>query len=126
MLEVAAVEDRQPIQALPADGADEPLGDRVRLRCPHRRLDDPDAFAAETSSKGPLYLLSRSRTKKRTPLSLKSRPRSRACWVTHSPVGAAGEPDSATRVRDEEEHVEATEQDRLDGEEVAGDDAARL
>ena len=36
----------------------------------------------KTSSKGPLYLLSRSRITKRTPCSEKSRPRLRACWVT--------------------------------------------
>src|SRR4051812_16396214 len=40
----------------------------------------------KTSSKVPLYLLFRSRMRKRTPLSEKSRPRFRACWVTHSPV----------------------------------------
>ena len=51
----------------------------------------------KTSSKGPLYLLSRSRIKKRTPLSLKSRPRLRACWVTHSPVGFLVQPASQTR-----------------------------
>jgi hypothetical protein len=53
----------------------------------------------KTSSKGPLYLLSRSRMRKRTPLSLKSRPRLRACCVT---------------------------QDRLDCEEVTRNDAGRL
>ena len=46
-LEVAAVDDQQPIQALGADGSDEALGDGVCLRRPHRRLDDPDAAATE-------------------------------------------------------------------------------
>jgi hypothetical protein len=54
-LEMAPIED----QALGADRAAEALGDRVRLRRPYRRLDDPDLFAAEDSSKGSLYLLSR-------------------------------------------------------------------
>src|SRR6266540_2658135 len=83
----------------------------------------------KNSSKAPLYLLSRSRMRKRTPLSLKSRPRLRACCVTHSPVGvprAAGKPDTTARMRDEEEHVEAAQQDRLNREEVTRDDAARL
>ena len=40
--------------------------------------------------------------------------------------GAASDPDAAAGVGDEEEHVEAAEQDRLDGEEVAGDDGGRL
>ena len=46
-LEVASVEDQEPVEALGADGADEALGEGVRLRRPDRRLDDPDAFAGE-------------------------------------------------------------------------------
>src|SRR5436190_8739304 len=38
---------------------------------------------------------------------------------------AAGNPDATARMRDEEEHIEATQQDRLDGEEVTSDDARR-
>src|ERR1043166_6633070 len=36
---------------------------------------------------------------------------------------ATREPDATARVRDKEEHVEAAEQDGLDGEEIPGDDA---
>jgi len=43
---VAPVHDKQPVETL-ADGADEALGHRVRLRCAHRRLDDLDALARE-------------------------------------------------------------------------------
>jgi hypothetical protein len=50
-----------------------------------------------TSSKGPLYLLSRSRIRKRMPWSEKSSPRLRACWVTQAPVGLAVQPASQTR-----------------------------
>src|SRR5216683_7354497 len=50
-----------------------------------------------TSSKGPLYLLSRSRIRNRTPWSEKSRPRLRAFWVTQAPVGFAVQPASQTR-----------------------------
>src|SRR6266508_135491 len=39
---------------------------------------------------------------------------------------AAGEPDAAAGVRDEEEHVVAAQDDALNREEVAGDDARRL
>ena len=46
-LEVAPVHDQEPVEALGAGGADEALGDRVRLRRSHRRLDDSDAFAGE-------------------------------------------------------------------------------
>ena len=44
-LEVPPVEDEQPVKAFGASGADEALGDRIRLRRPHWRLDDLNAFA---------------------------------------------------------------------------------
>src|SRR5690242_3707908 len=85
VLEVAAVEDHPPVK-----------GTR-RGRCGRTRSAIAFAFGErtgvltirmpsprKTSSKEPLYLTSRSRMRKRTPLSLKSRPRLRACWVTHS------------------------------------------
>ena len=53
VLEVAAVEDQKPIEAFSTDGADEALGDRVRLRGAHRRLDDVDAFTAEDGIEAP-------------------------------------------------------------------------
>jgi hypothetical protein len=40
-----------------------------------------------TSSKVPVYLLSRSPISKRTPSSASSRPTLRACWVTTRPWG---------------------------------------
>src|SRR5438552_10240606 len=46
-LEVASVNDQEPVETLGASGADEALGDRVRLRRSHRRLDDLDPFAGE-------------------------------------------------------------------------------
>ena len=44
-LELASVEDQQPVETLGADGSDEALRDGVRLRRPHRRLHNPDALA---------------------------------------------------------------------------------
>jgi hypothetical protein len=46
-LEVSLVDDEQPVETLRACGADEALGDRVRLRCSDRRADDLDPFASE-------------------------------------------------------------------------------
>jgi hypothetical protein len=46
-LEVASVHDQQPVETLGADGPDEALGDRVRLRRSHRRPDNLDALAPE-------------------------------------------------------------------------------
>ncbi len=60
-LELAAVEDQEPIEALRSDGADEAFGDRVRLRRLHRCADDLDSLLRKTVSKSRLNLLSRSR-----------------------------------------------------------------
>jgi hypothetical protein len=46
-LELAAVRDQEPVEALSADGANKALGDRVRFRRSHGSLDDFDAFARE-------------------------------------------------------------------------------
>ena len=46
-LQLAAADDQEPVEALPAHRAQEPLGDRVRLRGPDRRADDLNALAAE-------------------------------------------------------------------------------
>jgi hypothetical protein len=45
--EVAAVDDQQPVETLGTHSANEALSDRVGFRRAHRRLQDPDAFAAE-------------------------------------------------------------------------------
>jgi hypothetical protein len=54
----------------------------------------------------------------------------RACWVTQAPVGLVVQPAkadaAAAELDDDEEHVVATERDRLDGEEVAGEHARGL
>jgi hypothetical protein len=46
-LEVPAVGDQDPVEALSADGADEALGDRVGLRRFDRGADDLDALGTE-------------------------------------------------------------------------------
>jgi hypothetical protein len=96
-LEVAAVDDQQPVKTFGANGSDEALGDGVCLRRPHRRLDDPDPPLPNTSSKVPPYLPSRSRIRNRMPSSARSRPRLRACWMTHAPVGLLEQPANDTR-----------------------------
>ena len=47
VLEVATVQDDEPVEAFSADGADEALGNCVRLRRSHGGVDDLDAFAGE-------------------------------------------------------------------------------
>jgi hypothetical protein len=46
-VELAPVEDEEPVETLGADGANEALGDRIRLGRPDRCPDDLDAFTAE-------------------------------------------------------------------------------
>ena len=47
VLEVAATDDEDPVEAFAADAADPALGMRPCLRRPHRRFDHRDAFGAE-------------------------------------------------------------------------------
>jgi len=46
-LEVPTTVDEDMVQALSPYGPYEPLGERVRPRCPDRRSDDPDALRSE-------------------------------------------------------------------------------
>ena len=95
--EVAAVEDQQPVQTFDPDGSDETLGDGVccGARTGVLTIRMPPLWT--TSSKVPLYLLSRSRIRNRMPWSARSRPTLRACWVTQAPVGLVEQPASQTR-----------------------------
>ncbi len=46
-LEVPPVDDEEPVETLGPDGADEALGDRIRLRRSNRRPDRLDPLATE-------------------------------------------------------------------------------
>ena len=94
--EVAAAEDQEPVQTLRADGPDEALSDRVAFGARTGVFTVRIFWLRKTSSKEPLYLLSRSRIRKRTSWSAKSRPWLRACWVTQAPVGFVVQPASHT------------------------------
>src|SRR5438093_13232579 len=83
----------------------------------------------KTSSKAPLNLLSRSWIRKRIRSKMPVKLRLRACCVSQAPVGLVVQPARWTAAAcecDEEEHVEATQRDRLDGEKVAGKHARGL
>jgi hypothetical protein len=95
--EMTAVQDQQPVQTLGAHGSDEAFRDRVRLRCPHRRLHDADAFAAEDLVARAAVLAVAVADQERTAWSEKSRPRLRACCAIQAPVGLAVQPASHTR-----------------------------
>jgi len=128
-LEVTAVDDQQPVEALGADGSDEPLGDGVRLRGPHRRLDDPDAGAAKHVVEG-AAVLAVAIADQQARVLVGEIEAEIARLLGHPGAGGVGraacEPDAAACVRDEEQHVVAAQEHALDGEEVASDDAGRL
>ena len=52
VFELAATEDQEPVEALPAHAADPAFGVGIRVRRLDRRSDDFDAFAAEDAVEG--------------------------------------------------------------------------
>ena len=89
VVEVAAVEDQQPVEALAADAADPALGVGVRVRRPHRRADDRDAFAAEdvVEAAAELAVAIVDQEAERLLASSSGISRLRACWATQAPSG---------------------------------------
>src|ERR1035437_2213740 len=125
LLEMSTPEDEEPIGALSADGADESLGERVRSWRSNGCLDDSDALGAE-------YLVEAGRELRvSVPDEELGCPRS-ACEVAGEVAsllddppprwvgGDASQVDPSGVELDEEQYVEASEQHRVDGEEVAG------
>ena len=124
VLELAATEDEQPVEAFPSHASDPPLRVSVRVRRPDRRADDADAFALEEAVEGAGEL--RITVVDQKPHSLA------AVVAIHQQVARllshprrirttrTGEIlDPARPNRDEEEHVQPPQPDRLDGEEIA-------
>jgi hypothetical protein len=66
-LEVTPSEHEHPVQTLGPRRADPSLRERVRPRCPDRRLDDVHSFCPEDLIEGPDNFESRSRIRNRTP-----------------------------------------------------------
>src|SRR6266849_439809 len=127
--EVAAVEDQQPVEALRADRSDEALCDRVCLRRPHGSLHGPDAFAAEHFVEGTAVLAVAVADEEADVLV--GEIEAEVARLLGHPVAsgiprAAGQPNAPARMRDEEEHVVAAQEDTLDCEEVTRDDARSL
>jgi hypothetical protein len=127
--EVATVEDQQPVEALGTYGSDEAFGDRVRLGRPDGCLHDPDPFAPE-------HLVERSgvlavAVADQEAGSLEETGEAQIASLLGDPAAvrvgrATREPDATAGVLDEEQHVVATQEQCLDREEVAGDDARGL
>jgi hypothetical protein len=94
---VAAVEDQQPVEALAADGSDEALGDGVCLRRPHRRLDDPDAAAAEHLVEDAAVLAVAVADQQASTLAGELEAEIARLLGTHAPVGLDEQPANQTR-----------------------------
>ncbi|MDQ3904175.1 MAG: hypothetical protein M3300_01685 [Actinomycetota bacterium] len=58
--QMVAVDDQHPVEQLPADSSNPSLGDRVRPGRPHRMRKIRIPSPANTASKTPMNLLSRS------------------------------------------------------------------
>src|SRR6266508_2641956 len=88
VLEMAAAEDEDPVDAVGANRTHPTLGEGVRVRGLDRRANRLDASARKTSSKAWLNFVSRSWMRNRKGCSSPScMTRLRACWVTHCPSG---------------------------------------
>src|SRR6266540_1015009 len=129
--EMSAVEDQQPVETLRSDGADEALGNRIRLRRSHRRADDLDPFTSEDDVEVtrelavaiPDQKAHRRRMLRQSPCELTA--------LLSDPGAArvrraAGEIHPAAAELDEEENVQPPQGDGLDREEVDGEHAVRL
>jgi hypothetical protein len=130
-LKLAPVEDQHPIQQLAADSADPSLSDAVRPRYPHRGARDADGLAGKHSIEdgGELAVA----------ISDQAPELSRAVAEVHQQVPCLlGDPGSG-RVRgdaeqvhaaggmlDHEQDVEPVQQQRVDAEEVRGENAVCL
>src|ERR1044072_6841298 len=88
-------------------------------------------MAVKTASKAAVNLRSRSRMRNRKPRLASSRSisRLRASWVSQAPVGMGGDAEDvnpAGGVLDDEECVQPAQGDRVEVEQVAGEDRLRL
>src|SRR5262249_38053411 len=130
-LEVPSVEDQKPVETFSAGGADEALGDRVRLWSAHRRLDDLDAFACEDGIEGAGELAVAVADQEAKARWLVLQCPGELAGLLGDPGagragGAAGQMDAAAPQLDEEENVEPLQRDRLDGEEIDREHALGL
>ena len=123
-LELRAADDQEPVEAVPANGADPALGKGVRLRRPERSADDLDAFAPEDGVEGAAELaITIVDQEPRRHRSLAERP-GKLPRLLNGPTAirvrsAAGEVNAARAKLKKEEHVDPAEPKRLDREKVA-------
>jgi hypothetical protein len=118
--EMAATDDQEVVEALRSDGADEAVGVGVRPRRANGRVDDSAEHLVERGAELAVAVVDQ-----------EAHPREQAgeAEVARLPVRLVVQPARWTRrlpSSTEEEHVQATQRECLDGEEVAGEHARRL
>ena len=122
---MSTIKDQHAVEALPADGPDEALGERIGSRSPHRGADDPDAVGSEdlVDTRGELGV-SVSDEEFDTMVSVLQR-HGQVSRLLDNPWASrvSGDPSDiyASGVElNEKGNVEAFQQHRVDREEVAG------
>src|SRR5215211_1058483 len=128
---MAPADDEEPVEALPADAAHPAFGVRSRLRRPYRRLDDTDAFGAEDLIEVTAELAVAVTDEKPRPDAVVVEVHQQVAHLLGHPAAVRvgrdpGQVDAPSRQLDEEQNVEALQEQRVDGEEVALEDARRL
>jgi len=127
---MAAVDDQYPVEQFAADSSNPSFGDRVRLGCPHRGAQDANTLAREHGIENA--------GERAVPVPDQHRELSCAVSEVHQKVprllghpGAAGvsgdsEEVDASRVFHHQQHGQPLQQQRLDAEEVGGQNAPGL
>ena len=131
VLKLAAADDQQPIEALAADAANPALHVGVGVRCPYGRADDLDLLVPEDGIEGARELrVAIVDQEPNLSVALVEFHQQVARLLKHPGgvrVAGAGEVlDPAAANREKDEHVQATQPDGVDGEEVAGEDRVRV
>jgi hypothetical protein len=130
-IEVTATEHEYPIQAFVPDRLDEALGKGIGSRRADRGEDDLGTFSLEHRVEGVGELgisIANEKTHGRAVIieieAEVARLLSHPCGIRVA--GRAGDVNSAGSELDEEQHLESLQEGRLDGEEIAGEDAFGL
>src|SRR6266511_5090861 len=131
VVEVAAADNQQSIEALATDAADPALGVCSRLGRPYRRLNHTDALGAEDLVEITSELAVAVADEKPRPDAFVAKLHEQVARLLGHPAAVRvgrdpGEVDAPGRKLYEEQHVEALQEERVDGKEVALQDARRL
>jgi hypothetical protein len=131
LLQLASADDQDSIETFAPQAAHPALGVRLRLGCSHRCPDDANALGAEHLVEVARELIvAVADENTHGPLAVGECHHQVACLLGNpAPSGIRGhaaEVHASTRVLDEEEHVQAPQPERIDGQEVTGDDRGRL